>query len=81
MHSRPSAIGLQSLPLAQGVLRGHTFHCSALETELAPALQCAPHGYGSGEPVYRHGALTASYMHAYFPSCPEAAAALLKGTL
>ena len=31
----------------------------------------------AGEAVYRAGSLTASYFHAYFPSCPQAAAALL----
>ncbi|MBI5912428.1 MAG: cobyrinate a,c-diamide synthase [Betaproteobacteria bacterium] len=80
MRERLAAIGLQSLWLPQGELRGHAFHHSQLDTTLAPAHECAPHGYGRGEPVYRRGPITASYLHAYFPSNPAAAAALLTGT-
>ena len=79
MRSRLSAIGLQSLSLPQGELRGHTFHYSELETTLTPAMQCVPHRYGKGEAVFRSGAITASYLHAYFPSNPSAAAALIMG--
>jgi len=79
MCERLVAIGLQSLQLPQGELRGHAFHHSRLDTTLAPAYECAPHRYGRGEPVYRRGAITASYLHAYFPSDPAAAAALLTG--
>jgi cobyrinic acid a,c-diamide synthase len=30
-----------------------------------------------GEAIYRRGRVTASYLHWYLPSCPEAAALLL----
>lgn len=79
MRSKLAAIGLQALTLSQGTLRGHTFHYSELETPLVPALQCAPHRGSKGERVYRSGPITASYLHAYFPSNPAAAAALLMG--
>ena len=79
MHERLAAIGLQSLRLPQGELRGHAFHHSQLDTALTPAYECAPHRYGRGELVYRRGAITASYLHGYFPSNPAAAAALLTG--
>ena len=79
MCERLAAIGLQSLRLPRGELRGHAFHHSQLDTTLPPAYECAPHRYGKGEPVYRRGAITASYLHAYFPSDPAAAAALLMG--
>lgn len=75
-----AAIGLQSLALPQGDLRGHSFHYSQLDTPLAPAWRCVPHGYGVGECVYRRGAIIASYLHAYFPSNPAAVAALFTGT-
>ena len=58
-------------------LRGHSFHYSRLDTPLAPAFECVPYRYGKGEKVYRRGAVTASYLHAYFPSNPAAAAELL----
>jgi len=81
MRERLAAIGLQSLKLPQGELRGHSFHYSQLETPLAPAFECVPHRYGKGEFIYRHHTITASYLHAYFPSNPAAAAALLTGQL
>ena len=80
LRTRLAAIGLQALPLPQGELRGHTFHYSEWETPLAPSAQCVPHGYGTGEFCYRAGSLTASYLHAYFPSNPAAVAGLFTGT-
>ena len=77
MREQLAAIGLQSLNLPQGELRGHSFHYSRLDTPLAPAFECVPYRYGKGEKVYRRGAVTASYLHAYFPSNPAAAAGLL----
>lgn len=81
MRERLCALGLQSLALPQGELRGHTFHYSQLDTPLEPAWRCTPHGRGTGELVFRHGSVTASYLHAYFPSNPTAAAALLTGAV
>jgi cobyrinic acid a,c-diamide synthase len=76
MRERLAAIGLQSLCLPQGELRGHTFHYSELETSLSPVARCVPHRHGTGEYCYRKGAITASYLHAYFPSNPAAVAGL-----
>lgn len=81
MRERLATIGLQSLRLPQGELRGHAFHHSQLDSPLTPAYECVPHRYGRGEPVYRRGAISASYLHAYFPSNPAAAAALLTGAV
>jgi len=78
MAEHLAAIGLQSLLSPEGELRGHTFHYSRLETPLHPIGRCVPHLYGAGEYVYRHGAIVASYLHAYFPSNPRAAAGLLR---
>jgi cobyrinic acid a,c-diamide synthase len=76
MQKRLAALGGQALPLPQGALRGHTFHYSRLDTPLAPALRAVTHAGQPGEAVYRAGRLTASYVHAYFPSNPAAVAAL-----
>ena len=81
MRERLCALGLQSLALPQGELRGHTFHYSQLGTPLEPAWRCTPHGRSAGEHVFRHGSVIASYLHAYFPSNPTAAAALLTGAV
>ena len=77
MRVRLSGLGLQGLPTALGQLRGHTFHYSQLETALVPATHTIKHPSAQqGEAWYRHGSLSASYFHAYFPSNPAAAAAL-----
>jgi len=77
MQKRLTALALQEFRMPGGGLRGHTFHHSRLETTLTPISrgECPNHGKTS-EAVYRHGKLTASYVHAYFPSNPEAAARL-----
>ncbi len=77
MQPRLAGLGSQGLATPHGVLRGHTFHYSRLETEVAPAAHTVKHPSGAaGEALYRAGSLTASYFHAYFPSNPAAAAAL-----
>ncbi|HTV96027.1 MAG TPA: cobyrinate a,c-diamide synthase [Steroidobacteraceae bacterium] len=80
MQSRLAALGLQGWNTGHGELRGHTFHYSIFETPLGAFARTVGYpGAAAGEPVYRVGALTASYFHAYFDSCPGAIAALLKG--
>ncbi|KFG97336.1 cobyrinic acid a,c-diamide synthase [Burkholderia paludis] len=82
MQRRFAALGMQQLATRTGALRGHTFHYSRLATPLEPAA-CAtrPDGdAGSGEAVYRAGAIVATYMHMYWPSNPEAVTALFSGS-
>jgi cobyrinic acid a,c-diamide synthase len=77
MQPRLAGLGSQGLPTGQGVLRGHTFHYSKLETVVTPAAHTVKHPSAmQGEAWYRVGSLTASYFHAYFPSNPAAVAAL-----
>ena len=72
-----AGLGMQSLAMPGGELRGHSFHHSTMETPLTPTTYgIRQRDGGCGEPVYRHGSLTASYLHLYFPSAPAAAAAL-----
>lgn len=78
MQRRLGALGGQALALPQGELRGHTFHHSRAETPLEPALRARTADGRPGEAVYQAGRLTASYLHAYFPSNPAAVAALLR---
>lgn len=77
MQPRLSALGLQAVALPQGRLRGHTFHYSQLSTELVPVArgEC-PNGNQTCEAVYQQRRLTASYIHFYFPSNPQAVAQL-----
>ncbi|HYD78631.1 MAG TPA: cobyrinate a,c-diamide synthase [Paucimonas sp.] len=80
MQKRLAALGPQAWYAPQGELRGHAFHFSRFDTPLTPAAHALRHPDGStGEAIYRCGALTASYFHAWFPSCPAAAAALFLG--
>ena len=75
MQSKLAGLGSQSL----GTLRGHTVHYSRFNTALAADAHTIKHPSGvQGEAVYRHGSLTASYFHAYFSSCPESVAAMLR---
>jgi cobyrinic acid a,c-diamide synthase len=77
MQARLAGLGPQGLATEHGVLRGHTFHYSRLDTSLVPQAHTVKHPLGTtGEAMYRIGALTASYFHAYFPSCPAAVAAM-----
>ena len=77
LQKRLAGLGGQALALPQGELRGHTFHYSRLDTPLTPAHHASTPDRRLGEAVYCTGRLTASYVHAYFPSNPAAVAALL----
>lgn len=80
MAGKLMALGIQSLDLGAGELRGHTFHHSRLETTLEPVAHTRKQRYDSaGEGIFHSGSLTATYFHSYFPSHPSAAAALLTG--
>lgn len=77
MQQRLAALGMQSVALPEGELRGHTFHHSVTTTDMQPLTQgINPHGKGVSEKVYRQRRLTASYIHLYFPSNPNAVTAL-----
>ncbi len=77
MQPRLSALALQSVTLPQGALRGHTFHYSKLQSPLAPVARgSCPNGGATSEAVYQQQRLTASYIHLYFPSNPQAVAQL-----
>jgi cobyrinic acid a,c-diamide synthase len=76
MQKLLAGLGPQQLPLAGGTLRGHTFHYSTTATPLQPVARTSRPGTvpapDAGEAVWQHGAVRASYFHAWFPSCPEA---------
>jgi cobyrinic acid a,c-diamide synthase len=79
MQSRLAGLGLQAWRTSNGILRGHTFHYSILDTTINHIAQTITHPRGTdGERIYRVGSVTASYFHAYFPSCPEAVIDLLR---
>lgn len=77
MQKRLVRLGLQEVELPEGVLRGHSFHFSSADSLLVPLCSTRNADGRPGEAVYRRQRLTASYMHLYFPSSPQAVAALL----
>ena len=72
MQKRLAALGLQIAELPEGRLAGHTFHYSKSETPLQPLIRAHTPDGREGEAIYRRARLTASYVHLYFPSNPEA---------
>lgn len=78
LEPKLQGLGLQSAPLPEGELRGHTFHHTHAEVGWEPIAHCrrARDGGTASEAIYRDGRLTAGYLHAYFPSNPGAVAAL-----
>ncbi|MGB4468341.1 MAG: cobyrinate a,c-diamide synthase [Azovibrio sp.] len=76
MQARLAALGTQTLDLPEGRISGHTFHYAYAETPLAPALTAVKPDGSPGEAIYRQGRLTASFLHLYFPACPDAVAGL-----
>jgi len=80
MQQRLAALGPQELTLPTGVLRGHTFHYSTANSSVHVVTRTARPGaqilQASGEAVYAHGSVRASYFHPWFASCPAAAASL-----
>ncbi|WP_236201499.1 cobyrinate a,c-diamide synthase [Pseudomonas pseudonitroreducens] len=79
LQKRLAALALQAVTLPEGTLRGHTFHHSLLDSAEVPlARGVCPNDKPVAEAVFRRGRLTASYIHFYLPSDPDAAAALLR---
>ena len=75
LQRRLANLGLHAVTLPEGELRAHTFHHSITETTQEP-VAFSSGKRGNPEPVYRWHRVTASYLHFYFPSNPEAIARL-----
>lgn len=74
MQPRLAALGMQEAALPEGVLRGHSFHYAQASIAGEPlATAHNPHGGPTAERIYRRGRMTASFVHFYFPSQPDAA--------
>jgi len=71
MGTSVAAIGSQAAVCDGFEIRGHSFHYSTAEVGIKPFTVALKPDGRAGEAVYRHGALTASYLHFYFPSAPE----------
>jgi len=81
MQKRLGGLGMHAMPTPQGEIRGHTFHYSLLGSPVTPEAHTVKQRTGAqGEAAYRVGSLFASYFHGYFPSNPQAVAALFGAT-
>ncbi|AWV08228.1 cobyrinate a,c-diamide synthase [Marilutibacter maris] len=79
MQPRFAALGMQEVELPEGTLRGHSFHYARADIEATPlTLARNPNGGPTAEAVYRDRGMTASFVHLYFASNPEAAVRLLR---
>jgi cobyrinic acid a,c-diamide synthase len=79
MRERGGCQGMQYAPLPEGEFRGHAHHRSRCEHKLEPiAFGRRISHPAPGEPIYQTDNLTASYLHLYFPSNPQALASLLR---
>ena len=77
MRERGGCQGMQTAPLPCGDVRAHAHHRTRCEGTVQPvAFGKRAHHKAPGEPIYRIGNITASYLHFYFPSNPDAIAAL-----
>lgn len=77
MQNKLSNLGMHSMDLPEGEIRGHTFHHSKMETDMLPiTITNSTRNKGRGEAVYRNQRLHATYLHMYFPSNPIACARL-----
>ncbi|TVO66859.1 cobyrinate a,c-diamide synthase [Denitromonas ohlonensis] len=77
MAKRLVNLGMHSVLLPEGEVRGHTFHHAQANCLRAPHdHSIAQRHNGTPEPIYRDGRLFASFVHLYFPSNPAAIAAL-----
>ncbi|MEX1827986.1 cobyrinate a,c-diamide synthase [Luteibacter sp. CQ10] len=77
MQPRLAALGMQAVQLPEGALRGHSFHYARAEIAAEPLARAInPNGGPTAEAVYRRDRMTASFVHFYFPSNPDAAARL-----
>lgn len=81
MRGKRGCQGMQTALLPEGDVRGHAHHRSRSEGTPAPFSHGRRQRHAApGEAVYREGSLTASYLHLFFPSNPDAIAALFKGS-
>src|SRR5471032_1679566 len=80
MQKRLARLAMQRVESRHGTHTGHTFHYSSMTTGMSPVLTATHATTGvEGEAIYRHGPITATYMHTYWPTNPAAAAALFRG--
>ncbi len=78
MRTKGGCQGMQTAPLPEGEVRAHAHHRSRSEATLQPLARGRRQNHPApGEAIVRDGRLTATYLHLFFPSNPQAIAQLL----
>ncbi|MGV6810576.1 MAG: cobyrinate a,c-diamide synthase [bacterium] len=73
MRSKRGCQGMQTAVFPEGEIRGHAHHHSRSHDTPTPIAYGRRQNHpANGEAIYRQGGLTASYLHLFFPSNPEA---------
>jgi len=77
MRTRGGCQGMQTAVLPEGDLRGHSHHRSISHDTPKPIAQGRrPYHPAPGEDIFKEGSVTASYIHLFFPSNPQAIGAI-----
>jgi cobyrinic acid a,c-diamide synthase len=73
MRSKRGCQGMQTAVFPEGEIRGHAHHHSRSHDTPTPIAYGRRQNHpANGEAIYRQDGLTASYLHLFFPSNPEA---------
>ncbi len=75
IQEKLQGLGTQHLEVDGAIIGAHTFHHGKFETPIQPSFS-AKSKFGTGEAVYHHKSVTASFLHFYFPSNPQLTAQL-----
>lgn len=80
MRGKRGCQGMQTAMLPEGALQGHAHHRSRSHATPEPIAHGKRQRHPApGEAIYREKGLTASYLHLFFASNPEAIAAIFSG--
>jgi cobyrinic acid a,c-diamide synthase len=79
MRGKRGCQGMQIAPLPEGEVRAHAHHRSRASGTPEPIAHGRRQRHAApGEAIFRERGLTATYLHLFFPSNPEAVAQLFK---
>ncbi|MCV6588520.1 MAG: cobyrinate a,c-diamide synthase [Marinobacterium sp.] len=82
MRGKRGCQGMQTALLPEGEVQGHAHHRSRSEGTPEPISHGRRQRHSApGEAIYRDKGLTASYLHLFFPSNPDAIAQLFLGSV
>ena len=80
MRGKRGCQGMQTAPLPEGEVRAHAHHRSLSSDTREPiSFGRRQRHAAAGEAIYRQRQLTATFLHLYFPSNPQALARLFSG--